>query len=135
MWNISTLISYVLTDGALCREYSATRIDVELPRHHKHHREQREFVFERPHHHNNHLNSRIDVAEREYRSRFQPSYREEVRIETTVDPPRQEIVNDKMGYYDEDGIYSPIVCHNNVLTRFQVTTTLSATACIVLPKK
>jgi len=66
------------------------------------------------------------VTEREYRSRFQPSYREETRIGTTVDPPRIELPRhsqhssqeeirvkttvdpprfqqDKMGYYDEDG--------------------------------
>ncbi len=31
----------------------------------------------------------LDVTERQYRSKFQPSYREEVRVnETTVDPPR-----------------------------------------------
>jgi hypothetical protein len=129
---IETVLSTSLANIPHCREYSSTHIDVELPRHHRHHREQREFVFERPHHreqreitverphhheqreivverphhHNNHLNSRIDIAEREYRSRFQPTYREEVRIETTVDPPKQEIVNDKMGYYDEDGNYN-----------------------------
>jgi len=66
------------------------------------------------------------VSEREYRSRFQPTYREETRIETTVDPPRLEYPRHpkhiseeeirvkstvepprfqqaKMGYYDEDG--------------------------------
>jgi hypothetical protein len=119
----------------LCREYSTTQIDVELPRHHRHHHEKREFVFERPHHHNNHLNSRIDIAEREYRSRFQPTYREEVRVESTVDPPKQDIVNDKMGYYDEDGNFNSNTCPCNRLTRFQVTTTPSATACTVLPKR
>ena len=150
-----------LSNTMLCREYSTTQIDVELPRHHRHHHEKREFVFERPHHHNNHLNSRIDIAEREYRSRFQPTYREEVRVETTVDPPKereygsrfqptyreevrvestvdppkQDIVNDKMGYYDEDGNFNSNTCPCNRLTRFQVTTTPSATACTVLPKR
>jgi hypothetical protein len=127
MHDIATLPSKSSANTCLCREYSTTQIDVELPRHHRHHKEKREFVFERPHHQNNHLNSRIDIAEREYRSRFQPAYREEVRVETTVDPPReyrsrfqptyregvrvettvdppkQDIVTDKMGYYDEDG--------------------------------
>ncbi|PBP23458.1 hypothetical protein BUE80_DR005583 [Diplocarpon rosae] len=32
--------------------------------------------------------TQIDIAEREYRSRFQPSYREESRVGTTVDAPR-----------------------------------------------
>jgi hypothetical protein len=130
MQNVATLLSKSLANATLCREYSTTQIDVELPHHHKQRHEQREFVFERPHHRHNHLNSRIDIAEREYRSRFQPTYREEVRVETTVDPPRkereyrsrfqptyreevrvettvdppqQDIVNGKMGYYDEDG--------------------------------
>ncbi|OIW31219.1 hypothetical protein CONLIGDRAFT_700960, partial [Coniochaeta ligniaria NRRL 30616] len=37
----------------------------------------------RSHHHHN----PIDIAEREYRARFQPSYREETRVGTTVDAP------------------------------------------------
>lgn len=62
--------------------------------------------------------SELDVTERQYRSRFQPNYREEVNVtvdaprsqpsvhqeyrdtEETVDAPR---FSDKMGYYDEDG--------------------------------
>lgn len=60
----------------------------------------------------------IDVAERQYRSKFQPNYREEVDV--TVDPPRsqpsihreyratEETVDrprfsSNMGYHDEDG--------------------------------
>jgi hypothetical protein len=103
---IYNLIFGSLTDAARSREYTTTKIDVELPRHHRHRHEEREFAFERPHqdNYNNHLNSRIDIAERDYRSRFQPNFREQVRVETTVDSPREEFVNDKMGYYDEDGI-------------------------------
>jgi hypothetical protein len=60
----------------------------------------------------------IDVAERQYRSKFQPNYREEVDV--TIDPPRsqpsihreygatEETVDrprfsSNMGYHDEDG--------------------------------
>jgi hypothetical protein len=62
--------------------------------------------------------SELDITERQYRSKFQPNYREGVNVtvdaprsqpsvhreyqatEETVDPPR---FSDKMGYYDEDG--------------------------------
>ncbi|TAQ83318.1 hypothetical protein B7494_g8359 [Chlorociboria aeruginascens] len=88
------------------RHYDTTEVDIEVDRH-------------RPHH-----DSKIDIVEREYRSRFQPNYREEIRVGgTTVDPPRfqpsqrehirvtEETIDpprfqsNKMGYYDEDGHY------------------------------
>jgi hypothetical protein len=89
-------------------------------------------VRHRPHrHHHNHLNSRIDIAERDYRSRFQPNFREEVRIETTVDGPKQEIVTDKMGYYDEDGNVDLTNGNSRKLIIFKVTTTPCATVSTV----
>ena len=89
------------------------------------------------------------MTEREYRSRFQPTYREETRVETTVDPPRFELPRhqqhssqeeirvkstvdpprfqqDKMGYYDEDGKSISSVIHCTLLNLLQVTTTHSA---------
>ncbi len=72
--------------------------------------------------------SAIDIAEREYRSRIQPNYRDEVDVirttvdaprasstfhedikvtEQTVDFPRRSHHKSKMGYYDENGkLYS-----------------------------
>ncbi|TVY16353.1 Woronin body major protein [Lachnellula arida] len=44
--------------------------------------------IELPHHRRHALESEIDITERQYRSKFQPSYREEVRFNQTVDPPR-----------------------------------------------
>lgn len=132
------------------REYSTTHIDVDLPHHKQHHHKefvferphhshhQKEFVFERPHqsHHDkhHHLNSTIDIAERGYRARFQPSYREEVHIETTVDPPR-EIVNDKMGYYDEDGKFAFCFVWQPLADQKQATITLSDMAFTVRPRR
>jgi len=48
------------------------------------------------------LNSTIDIAERQYRTRFQPNFQERVSIESTVQP--SPVTNDKMGYYDDDGM-------------------------------
>jgi len=46
-------------------------------------------VIELPHHHRLKHDTEIDIAERSYRSRFQPSYREEIQVnKTTVDAPR-----------------------------------------------
>lgn len=106
--------------------------------------------------------SPIDIAERDYRARCQPNYREEVRIETTVerpsierpcveptytrdfkptetvDYPRYELHHQKarMGYYDEDGEYYPQFAAK--LTQLadsylQATTTPSARACTSSP--
>jgi hypothetical protein len=107
-------------------KHTSAHIDVELPHHRRHY--DTDIRIEVPHHrhHHHHHETEIDVTEREYRSRFQPTYREETRVETTVDPPRFElprhpqyssqeeirvettvdpprIRQDKMGYYDEDG--------------------------------
>ena len=57
-----------------------------LPRHYE---TDSETVIELPHHRRLKHDSEIDIAERSYRSRFQPSYREEIRVnESTVDAPR-----------------------------------------------
>merc|ERR1711977_226878 len=101
-------------------KHSTTHIDVELP-HRRHHHHDTTVHIEGPQR-RRYEGTQIDVAEREYRSRFQPSYREETRFEATVDPPRfqaqrshvhvsEETVDpprfsrksNKMGYYDEDG--------------------------------
>ncbi|KAG4422631.1 hypothetical protein IFR04_004252 [Cadophora malorum] len=66
-------------------KHSTTHIDVELP-HRRHHHHDTTVHIEGPQR-RRYEGTQIDVAEREYRSRFQPSYREETRFEATVDPP------------------------------------------------
>jgi hypothetical protein len=99
-------------------QHSSAHIDINLPHHRRHY--DAEVDINLPH--RRQYETEIDLTERQYRSRFQPSYREEVRVnETTVDPPhfqptqREEVrvtgqtvdpprfQQDKMGYYDEDG--------------------------------
>ena len=68
-------------------KHTSAQIDVELPHHRRHY--DADISIEVPHHRRQYHETEIDVTEREYRSRFQPTYREEVRVnETTVDPPR-----------------------------------------------
>jgi hypothetical protein len=76
-------------------------LDVELERPHLLHNKFVDIEVERPHHHR----SKLDIVEAEYRSRFQPNYREEIFVEeSTVDAPKPR----KMGYYD-DGKYFDLV--------------------------
>jgi hypothetical protein len=81
-------------------EHKHTHIDIELPHRRHHHHEPAELyqrrrydtehtdiTVELPHHRRHQHETEIDFSERQYRSKFQPNYREEVRIsETTVDP-------------------------------------------------
>ncbi|KAK0101276.1 hypothetical protein ONS95_006455 [Cadophora gregata] len=67
-------------------KHSTTHIDVELPHRRHHHHHDTTVHIEGPQR-RRYEGTQIDVAEREYRSRFQPSYREETRYESTVDPP------------------------------------------------
>ncbi|RDL41689.1 uncharacterized protein BP5553_01668 [Venustampulla echinocandica] len=75
-------------------KHTTTHIDVELPRHHHHHEPQRrrydsDITVDLPHHQRQQHETEVDFSERQYRSRFQPSYREETHaVGTTVDPPR-----------------------------------------------
>ncbi|KAL2074095.1 hypothetical protein VTL71DRAFT_7873 [Oculimacula yallundae] len=66
-------------------KHTSTHIDVELP-HRRQHPQATSVYIEGPQR-RRYEGTQIDVAEREYRSRFQPSYREETRFEATVDPP------------------------------------------------
>jgi len=115
-----------------------TKTDIEYERREPHNKSETKFQFvrkpEHRHHHEKQFrferrrgDTEIDVTEREYRSKFQPSYREEARVaETTVDPasafrpsPKENIHiteefvepstfnQDKMGYYDEDAPRKP----------------------------
>lgn len=66
-------------------KHTSAHIDVELPHHRRHY--DSDITVEVPRHRRHHHETEIDVSEREYRSRVQPSYREETRVGTTVDPP------------------------------------------------
>ncbi|KAH8787192.1 hypothetical protein BGZ57DRAFT_1014423 [Hyaloscypha finlandica] len=66
-------------------KHTSAHIDVELPHRRRHY--DTDIRIEVPHHRRHHYETEIDATEREYRSRFQPTYREETRVETTVDPP------------------------------------------------
>ncbi|PMD31757.1 hypothetical protein L207DRAFT_558499 [Hyaloscypha variabilis F] len=63
---------------------TSAHIDVELPHHRRHYDADIRVDLPR----RRQYETELDVTEREYRSRFQPSYREETRVETTVDAPR-----------------------------------------------
>ena len=52
-------------------------------------------------------NSVIDVAEREYRARFQPNYRDEVKVGITVDPPAPRSSFTKSIHIDETTVDAP----------------------------
>jgi len=95
------------------KDHSTTHIDIDIPRQHQHiHTPQHSTTQINLHQDNpvkhyqadNHLNSTIDIAERQYRTRYQPNFQDRVYIESTVQPSKV-IINDKMGYYDEDGHY------------------------------
>ncbi|KAK0628551.1 hypothetical protein B0T17DRAFT_487652, partial [Bombardia bombarda] len=61
-------------------------------------------------------NSAIDVAEREYRSRFQPNYRDEVRVAgttTTVDPPSHRPIYKESTHIDEITVDAPKRHHHH----------------------
>ncbi|KAE9365110.1 hypothetical protein N431DRAFT_473191 [Stipitochalara longipes BDJ] len=66
-------------------KHTSTHIDVELPHHRRHY--DTDIRVEVPLHRRHQHETDIDVSEREYRSRFQPTYREGSRVGTTVDPP------------------------------------------------
>ncbi|KAH8589742.1 hypothetical protein B0O99DRAFT_676540 [Bisporella sp. PMI_857] len=103
-------------------KHSTAHIDINLPSKHKHYDVQVDTSIPN----RRQYDSQIDLIERQYRSRFQPTYREEVDIQTTVDPPRfvpakqehihitEETVDpprfksNKMGYYDDDGHYHSV---------------------------
>lgn len=102
------------------KEHSTTHIDIEVPRpniapSHLHtssinlHQDQPT----QHHHTHNYLNSTIDIAERQYRTQVQPNFQDRVSITSTVEPSKV-IINDKMGYYDEDGT-STQLNHNIIL--------------------
>lgn len=91
------------------KDHSTTHIDIEVPRPNiapSHiHTSSINLHQDKPtehHHTHNYLNSTIDIAERQYRTRVQPNFQERVSITSTVEPSKV-IINDKMGYYDEDG--------------------------------
>ncbi|PBP15779.1 hypothetical protein BUE80_DR013522, partial [Diplocarpon rosae] len=70
-----------------------THLDIELPRRRRVHNQYQDHttsVHIQPAgpQRRRYEGTQIDIAEREYRSRFQPSYREESRIGTTVDAPQ-----------------------------------------------
>lgn len=77
--------SFLTSSSIRPSKHSTTHIDVELP-HRRHHHHDTTVHIEGPQR-RRYEGTQIDVAEREYRSRFQPSYREETRFEATVDPP------------------------------------------------
>ena len=91
------------------KDHSTTHIDIEVPRPNiapSHiHTSSINLHQDKPtehHHTHNYLNSTIDIAERQYRTRVQPNFQERVSITSSVEPSKV-IINDKMGYYDEDG--------------------------------
>ncbi|RDW62384.1 hypothetical protein BP6252_11817 [Coleophoma cylindrospora] len=119
---------YIREEHRPDHKHTSTHIDVELPQHHHRRHYDAEVVADThvdlPRHRQQHFDTEIDITEREYRSRFQPTYREELRVtgqtvdaphfrpsyqeevrvtEQTIDPPRTK--HNKMGYYDEDGHY------------------------------
>ncbi|KAH6674703.1 hypothetical protein B0J14DRAFT_561735 [Halenospora varia] len=69
-------------------KHTSTHIDIEVPQQHQRRRydSHTDITVELPHHRRHNHETEIDFTERQYRSRFQPSYREEVRVNgTTVD--------------------------------------------------
>ncbi|TVY38910.1 Woronin body major protein [Lachnellula subtilissima] len=67
-------------------KHTETHIDVELPHQRRHY--DGDISIELPRHRRQPHETELDLTERQYRAKFQPSYREEVRFNQTVDPPR-----------------------------------------------
>ena len=65
--------------------HSSAHIDIDLPYQRRHYDAEVDITLP----HRRHYDTEIDVTERQYRSKFQPSYREKARFsEETVDPPK-----------------------------------------------
>lgn len=94
------------------RHHKHTEVNLEFPHRHHHHRRHSEvdFQFEREREPRRYQRTEVDVevhrpqkspheteidfVERQYRSRYQPSYKEESVYETTVDPPARSRVSE-----------------------------------------